>query len=215
MKHILCLAFLCCPLLAVVCTIGCPPNPPPRIEGLGTLPGGNMSSANAINNNGQIVGWSNDADRVRHAVLWNPGLGIQDLATLPGTTYSTASFINDSGQVAGVCAVQGNVFAFIWDATHGMQDLGTLQLCTLPGSTTMTEIAGINNNGQVIGSIKCMTPTTFYSQSPFIWDATHGMQELAAPTGSANPSPAGFNDKGQIVGSITTSSQHAYVWEPW
>jgi uncharacterized membrane protein len=39
-------------------------------QDLGTLPGGTVSQANAINNHGQVVGWSNRGDGKIHAVLW-------------------------------------------------------------------------------------------------------------------------------------------------
>jgi probable HAF family extracellular repeat protein len=55
---------------------------------LGTL-GGSMSSATAINNVGQIVGWSDPVDLPfpsisRHATLWNDGAHVTDLGTLGG-----------------------------------------------------------------------------------------------------------------------------------
>jgi len=40
---------------------------------LGTLPGGNFSEANAINNHGQVVGDSSSAaSPFSHATLWTP-----------------------------------------------------------------------------------------------------------------------------------------------
>jgi uncharacterized membrane protein len=37
---------------------------------LGTLPGGKESEAVAINNRGQIIGWSDTRSGEQHAVLW-------------------------------------------------------------------------------------------------------------------------------------------------
>ena len=37
---------------------------------LGTLPGGKESEATAINERGQIVGWSATRSGKKHAVLW-------------------------------------------------------------------------------------------------------------------------------------------------
>ena len=65
------------------------------------------SSANSVNDLGQIVGWSNTNtclygdDSVFHGVLWTTSGAIRDLGTLPGDTLSTASKINHFGQVIG------------------------------------------------------------------------------------------------------------------
>jgi probable HAF family extracellular repeat protein len=42
---------------------------------LGTLPGGKSSDAVAINEQGQIVGWSTTGNGQQHAVLWTPKRG--------------------------------------------------------------------------------------------------------------------------------------------
>ena len=40
--------------------------------GLPTLPGGGSSTANGINNHGEIVGSSNGTNPFNHATLWTP-----------------------------------------------------------------------------------------------------------------------------------------------
>jgi probable HAF family extracellular repeat protein len=42
---------------------------------IGTLPGGTQSVALAVNERGQIAGWSTTAAGVKHAVLWTPVTG--------------------------------------------------------------------------------------------------------------------------------------------
>jgi len=68
---------------------------------LGTL-GGSSSQADAINVNGQIVGWANTADGSRHAVLWSAG-AMTDLNTavsLPaGVVLVEATGINDFSRI--------------------------------------------------------------------------------------------------------------------
>src|SRR5262249_55918269 len=52
-------------------------------EDLGTLPGGDYSSASAINRAGEVVGTSNTATSVR-AFRWTRSGGMRDLGALPG-----------------------------------------------------------------------------------------------------------------------------------
>lgn len=61
--------------------------------------GGTSSSANAINNLGQVAGWAQTAGGEVHATVWN-GTTPTDLGTLGGTR-SIANGINDVGQVVG------------------------------------------------------------------------------------------------------------------
>jgi probable HAF family extracellular repeat protein len=69
---------------------------------LGTLPGGDYSTATDINAAGQVVGTADSPQNVR-AVLWNNGtiinLGTRQLDGLNGE--SQASAINDLGQIVG------------------------------------------------------------------------------------------------------------------
>ena len=67
---------------------------------LGTL-GGTNSYAIAINDRGQVVGYSGtDRGMTGHAFLYSDG-AMTDLGTLGGAVGSWASAINDRGQVVG------------------------------------------------------------------------------------------------------------------
>ena len=71
------------------------------MQDLGTLPGGSYSQAYAINNLGQVVGWSYlDGGSNQHAFVWDSISGMQDLGTLGGLT-SAATAVNDAGEVTG------------------------------------------------------------------------------------------------------------------
>jgi len=105
--------------------------------------GGCVSEANAIDQQGQIVG----------AILgkpfrWSKAGGLTELGVEPGARYSNATDINSIGQVS-VNQAFGDHFterAFVWTAAEGMRSIGFL-----PGATTATATA-INNKGQIVGS---------------------------------------------------------------
>src|SRR5947207_7165753 len=107
---------------------------------LGTLPGGNDSSANVINARGRIAGGSTTGEidpltggPVFHAVLWKDG-EIIDLGTLGGNK-SSGYYINNEGQVVGASAINttfdpssqfgATTHPFLWE-NGVMLDLGTL-----------------------------------------------------------------------------------------
>ena len=69
------------------------------ITDLGTL-GGKSSEAVAINDQGQVIGFSATAKGRNHAFLWREGK-LSDLGVLPGGSASGASAINEHGQIVG------------------------------------------------------------------------------------------------------------------
>jgi probable HAF family extracellular repeat protein len=116
---------------------------------LGNL-GGMINWALNINNQGQVVGYSDLADNTtQHAFLWQNGV-MTDLGTLPGDVGSFAGGINNNGQaVGGSFDAFGNERAFLWQ--NGiMTDLNTL----IPfGSPLYLLFApDINAVGQIVGA---------------------------------------------------------------
>lgn len=128
------------------------------------------SSAVAINDSGQIVGYQkgrygNNYDR---AVLWNNGF-IQELGTLAGIE-SRALAINKSGDVVGwVMTNYGVKDAFIW-RSGTMEYLGVL-----------TSGVAINNNGQIVGTIE--------GGNPVLWNK--GIMQKLDPPGDQEFTPVG------------------------
>ena len=113
------------------------------IRDLGTL-GGEHSAALAVNDAGQIAGWSELADGRRHAVLWTLN---HPTDLTPDTMDSTAWGINAVGQVVGSYrTAHGFQHAFLWQA-GALTDLGALDQSGYPHS----EARAINDNGQVVG----------------------------------------------------------------
>jgi len=86
-------------------------------KGMSQLPmlDGNAGCAHAINDRGQIVGWSYTGSEV-HAVVWISKDSIMDLGKLlPEDVESVAYGINNLGQVVGYCMKEdGTRHAVIW-----------------------------------------------------------------------------------------------------
>ena len=170
---------------------------------LGTL-GGSESVAVAVNNKGQVVGWSQIVGNSEtHAFFWSVQTGMIDLGTLGGRS-SNANGLNDSGQVVGASGTAaGRSHAFLWTQTGGMIDLH------VPDDGRNSAAGAVNSGGQVIGFSSAPHDAT----RGFSWTAASGMVDLTFP-GTAS-SAAALNDSGQVVGSwyaLPFDRYHAFSW---
>jgi probable HAF family extracellular repeat protein len=174
---------------------------------LSILSGGDVemnAGATAINNAGQIVGFSPTAAHTQHAVLWSAAGVIQDLGTLGGTN-STALDINASGQVIGSSQIAGDAAThfFLWSSGSGMVDLNTII------APTVASVVEINDAGQIIGTYVAPNGETH----AFLYTPGPGLRDLGT-LGGTTSTPTGLNNAGQVVGSSTTSggATHAFLW---
>jgi probable HAF family extracellular repeat protein len=119
---------------------------------LGTLEGGDSSTAYSINNSNQITGWSTDSIGRMRPVRWDPdGQGawsITDLGTLGGNT-GWGNRINNAGTVVGRADIaSGRYHAFRAEVGQQPEDLGILDY---PLNFGYSEALGINDAGHVAG----------------------------------------------------------------
>jgi probable HAF family extracellular repeat protein len=174
---------------------------------LGTL-GGTRSGATAINERGQVAGFSFSANSATHAFRWSPAFGLEDIGLLPGSadspgTYTFATDISESGLVTGTgLNVNRDQRGFVWTRKTGLIELGTF-------GGTLSDAGIVNAHDQVVGA--AIVPGNV--GHAFIWDARNGQQDLG--TGRASESyPIDINDRGQVVGALVYSpvTQHGFSW---
>jgi len=120
-----------------------------KMRDLGTLPSYQEGVPNAINDAGEVVGYSDNQSGPR-ACLWRGGR-VLDLGTAGGV-YSIAQGINNKGDIVGYSLDKAdNMRAFL--AANGKTvDLNTL-IVSSPG-WVITAAEGINDRGEIIGGGK-------------------------------------------------------------
>jgi probable HAF family extracellular repeat protein len=179
------------------------------MKDLGTL-GNNQSYGTAINDDGQVVGYSNIPGDVYayHAFRYADG-AMEDLGTLGGG-YSRATGISDSGQVTGFSGTRsGETHAFLY-SDGAMQDLGTL-------GGDFSFAYGINNRGQVVGDSN--RAGRGGEHRPFLYSDgimldLNTLPEVMASGWTLTEARA-INDEGEIVGTaISSSGIHAFRLSP-
>jgi len=171
-------------------------------QDLGTL-GGPDTLPEAMNDSGQIVGWSYTSSTPnatngyvcppnvpsQNPFFWDKG-EIVDIGTLGGTC-GIAIFINNRGQVVGTSNLAGNQThrAFLWE--HGtMKDLGTL-------GGPNAEADWISDSGIVVGRADVSMKNT--NHHAFFWK-----NGVMTDLGVLHPWPCStalsVNSKGQVIG---------------
>jgi probable HAF family extracellular repeat protein len=172
------------------------------IQDLGTLGTGLYSEAWAVNNLGQVVGWSymdgGNGLRGVHGFLYSEADGLVDLT--PESDTGSALDVNDAGQVTGYKTALGGYHAFRWHE-------GTfLDLGVLPGLAHSFGWA-LNALGRVTGS---STSASGNSERLVRFTDGSGLQDLGG-TGEHNVA-LGINAAGDVVGTRGRSQARALLY---
>ena len=185
-----------------------------ELGGLGTNAGGyGNSSANAINNSGQIVGASNlyqqGQDKGARAVLWANG-SITNLGTLGTDTNGNASSIARDVSNSGLIVGSSNLYvngigkgdrAVLW--TNGLiNNLGSLG--TNSNGVGRSWASGINDGGQIVGGSELFQNGQSKGERAVLWRDGDmiDLGNLGADANGVGYSHANaINDADQIVGS--------------
>ena len=169
-----------------------------KMTNLGSL-GGTCTQAIAINNRGQVAGFSSLAgDTVIHPFSWDRGR-LVDLGTL-GENQGAALKVNDAGDVMGWQGLtndQNIVHATVWSHGH-MTDLGGFE----PGQCSFP--LGMNSKTQVVGLV--LLNCDFgddSSKRAFLWEPGQPMVDLntliSPNLGIQLGNAAAINDRGEMV----------------
>jgi probable HAF family extracellular repeat protein len=194
---------------------------------LGTLPGGSSSQASWTSGNGLIVGFSQDGNLdplvpgfpEAHGVLWKHG-AIVDLGTFGGHE-SNATGVNSHEEISGfatndiaddysLIGAGAQARAFLWKASAGLQDLGTLG-----GPDALALV--INERGQIAGisyTNSIPNPVTGVpTVDPFLWQ--NGIMQNLGSLGGTNSNVTGLSDDGAVIGQSNLAGDltfHPFLW---
>jgi probable HAF family extracellular repeat protein len=125
-----------------------------RVIDLGNLGGKGQVMGHfghTINNNGEVIGWSDvTGDKAVHAFRWTKIGGMEDLGTLTGDGHSIGIGLNDGGVITGISVSPdfSAIRAFVWRGGL-MMDLNQL----IPAASTMYLLTAcsVNSRGEIIG----------------------------------------------------------------
>lgn len=136
-------------------------------KALGFLAGAHSSEARAINDAGQVVGYSNSFENGVQAIIWTAAEGMRLLPNLGRRSSSSRAWnISNSGDVVGYIQMSGGVGrATLWSPVPG-----GWRVIDLSGAFYGSSVArGVNDVGQVVG-VGVLVPGNSGHQQAVLWE---------------------------------------------
>jgi uncharacterized membrane protein len=154
------------------------------------------TSADAINNKGQIVGSCNFSGeaRVKTSGFLLDATGTFSVISVPGASSTSPVGIDDDGRIVGVFytpVATETIQSFLY--SHGTFEIFRNAFCST------LQVHGISSDGVITGS--CLPAnTTTYKSVDFVLDTRSSSFKTVAPQNGAGIGATGINARGQLVG---------------
>lgn len=179
--------------------------------GIGYLPGGyETSDAQAVSNNGVVVGVSSSPGMNSEAFRWSARTGMIGMGALgpsTGLRGSGANGVSSDGRViVGASSAPGGSQAFRWTSDAGMVGLGDL-----PGGPVYSYGMGVSGDGTVV--IGDSQSTNGFEA--IRWTSEAGMQGLGdLPGGTFHSLARGVSSDGSVIVGLGRSVDgfEAFRW---
>lgn len=163
--------------------------------------------ANAVSNNGVVVGGSDTADG-GEAIRWRTGVGTIGMGNFVGDIpYSEAAGVSDDGSVIVGTASHHSNEAFRWTEAEGMVGLGYLP----GGGFERSHAYAVSGDGSIITGYGFNSLDQFEA---FRWTETDGMVGIGVPVGYDGSRAFSISASGEfIIGHADSGDQvGSFIW---
>lgn len=183
---------------------------------LGVIGGAN-AEAQGINDNGMVVGWSDDGSDNHRAYSWTSGGGFVNLGTAGGRTDSEALSVNNSSEIVGTVLdfdrqneAERQAFLYLPSPGHTLSS-GMNLLGTLGGEESVA--MDINDAGQVVGGAENASA----EWRPYLWadGSMTDLGTLGGETMNLDHRAEAINASGHACGRSYTAgdAKHAFFYD--
>ena len=172
-----------------------------KAKHLGVFLRGDYSSANAINDAGEVAGASNTGTAILPFV-WSDKGGLQRVPLLAGDNCGEAVAINKHGHIVSYSSGPTGCRALLWTRKTGPRDLGTL-----PGGS-YSRPHDVNDSDEVAGV--AAGPA---GDRAVLWTKSGDARDLGTLPGDLTSEAMAINNTGDVVGySNGPSGMRAFLW---